>query len=75
MPPGYAWQRHVIDTKLIKRLEARGEWEEGDPFPAPEGMDDYVKAQRALAQWFLRQLKRNGALAEENGLISMKNKE
>lgn len=72
MPPGYSWQRYVIDHKLRQRLEAKGLWEEGDPFPAPESMEDFDKAQRSLALWFLRQLKREKRVLEEDGMIMLK---
>ena len=69
MPPGYAWQRYVVDSKVRERLEVKGLWEEGDPFPEPDGLDDYDKAQRALVLWFLRQLRRAQKLVEEDGNI------
>ena len=75
MPPGYAWQRHVIDTKLRQRMEEKGEWEQGDPMPAPRDAEDYYKAQRALVKWFLRQIRRQGRLIEEDGMIEFRKKE
>ena len=74
MPPGYAWHRYVVDSKLRQRLEAKGLWEEGDPVPEPQSQDDYLKAQQALAKWFIRQLRRNGELKESRGKITWKEK-
>lgn len=74
MPPGYAWQRYVIDGKLRQRLEKRGLWEEGDPFPAPESLEDYVKAQRALVKWWFRSMKRAGTLIERDGKVCLSEK-
>ena len=71
MPPGYSWQRYIIDGRL-KRMVAKGEWEEGDPFPVPEDVDDFHKAQRHLVLWFLRQFRREGRLVEKNGTIAYK---
>lgn len=68
MPPGYAWQRYVVDSKRQGRLDVEND---GLPEPSREEMD---KAQRALVLWFLRQLRRDGQLLEEGGKVSLKPK-
>jgi hypothetical protein len=63
MPPGYAWRRWIVDSKLRLKVP------EDQEMPEPS-LEDFEKAQRALVLWFLRQLRREGKLIEDGDTIS-----
>ena len=67
MPPGYAWHRYLIDHKILRKLDI----EDQEDLPQPTN-EDFEKAQRSLALWYLRQLRREGRLEEKNGKIALK---